>query len=216
MAEACEWHVSCKATSMGDPPRATKRSWVLLWLVAVGCATAPKPALVPPSQVTDTAVVPKPELAPREDLPVEAHEVLRVRMMRHGDQMGAMMLAVVLLDYEVVRLLTDALLREPNLGRPTPDDKHSLNALLPASFFVHQDALRKAAQELARAAEQTDDQKLVAAFNGVSRTCVDCHSAYLHEALVEEGQISIPCELEGSCDEEPEPAEPSDWRGQQL
>jgi hypothetical protein len=122
----------------------------------------------------------------REELPVEVYEVLSARMDRHGDQMSALMLAVVLLDYEVVGLLAARMIEEPGLGRPAPGDKHSLNAQLPPSFFVHQDTLHEAARGLADAAKQRDDARLVAAFDTVARSCVGCHSAYLHEALTSE------------------------------
>lgn len=184
-------------------------AWVLV--AAVACAPSPKPAAKTPATQAaagaESAVpsTPTPSLAVREDLPVEAREVLAGRMMRHGDQIGAMTLAVVLLDYEVVRLLTARMSDEPMLGRPSAGDKHSLNALLPASFFVHQDQLHEATRALAAAAAQTDDLKLVAAFNEVNKTCVGCHSAYLHEALVEEPEILPPCEVPGRCDQEYEP-----------
>lgn len=181
------------------------------WLLAAGvaCTSPIKPTAAPTSLVTTAGdeATPKPALPAREDLPEQASEVLAGRMMRHGNQMSAMMLAVVLLDYEVVRLLTTRMLDEPVLGRPAAGDDHSLNALLPASFFVHQDELATATRGLAKAATETDDLQLVAAFNDVSRTCVGCHSAYLHEALVDEAELTPPCQLPEACDEEEEPEE---------
>lgn len=171
----------------------------------VGCAAQQKPAPAPAA-----AAEVAPALAKREDLPVEAREALATRMLRHGDQMGALSLAVVLLDYEVVRLLAARMVDEPVLGRPAPGDDKSINALLPKSFFVHQDALGSATRALAQAASGTDDAKLVAAYNDVAQSCVGCHSAYLHDELVLGPELGTPCELGGSCDEgdEPQPDEP--------
>jgi hypothetical protein len=145
-----------------------------------------------------------PALPKREDLPPQARDALTSSMMRHGDQLGALSLAVVLLDYEVVRVLAARMLDEPVLGRPQPDDDKSLGARLPKSFFTHQDALSNATRALAAAAQQTDDARLVAAYDEVANACVSCHSAYLHDELITE--LGIPCELEGACDEEDDAA----------
>jgi Cytochrome C' len=191
---------------------ASSRRPQLAWLLACA-ACAPSATSAPVSNASAGGeevanATPTPALPVREDLPVEAHEVLASRMMRHGDQMSAMMLAVVLLDYEVVRLLTSKMISEPLLGRPAAGDEHSLNGMLPASFFVHQDQMLAATRTLAAAAAQTDDLKLVAAFNDVSRSCVGCHSAYLHEALVDEADLTEPCDVpDGSCDDGDEPGD---------
>jgi hypothetical protein len=160
-------------------------------------------ASVTAKKAATTAPVVAPTLAEREDLPLEAREVLTARMLRHGDQMGALSIAVVLLDYEVVQLLAERMVEEPVLGRPLPGDDKSLNAMLPKSFFVHQDALSEATRALAKAARQKDDQKLAETYFGVAQSCVDCHSAYLHDELTTE--LGLPCELDGECDEEDEP-----------
>ncbi len=166
---------------------------VALFGACSACAAAQKPAASP-------AVVPA--LPKREDLPIEAREVLTTQMLRHGDQMGALSVAVVLLDYEVVRLLAGRMADEPVLGRPIPGDDKSLNALLPKSFFVHQDELSASARALAEAATHNDDAKLLVAFHRVTSSCVGCHSAYLHEELTIE--LGLPCELTDECDDEPE------------
>ena len=49
---------------------------------------------------------------------------------------------------------------EPKLGRPVPGEEDTLNALLPAAFFVHQDLLTKHAQNLAKAAQERSDADL--------------------------------------------------------
>jgi cytochrome c556 len=167
------------------------------------CATTPK---APPASASSVS----PALPEREDLPPEAREALTARMLRHGDQMGALSLAVVLLDYEVVRLLAARMIDEPVLGRPLAGDDKSLNARLPKSFFVHQDQLSGATRALLAAANQTDDARLVAAFARVADGCVSCHSAYLHDELVLGLDEGVPCELDGSCEQDDEPSSGSD------
>lgn len=172
----------------------TARALICVCLAgAAACATVSKRE--PPAVA--------PAMPEREDLPEEVREVLTARMLRHGDQMGALSIAVVLLDYEVVRVLASRMIEEPVLGRPIPGDDKSLNALLPKSFFVHQDALSSATRALAEAARGTDDAKLASAYNEVARSCVNCHSAYLHDELMTE--LGLPCELDNQCDEEDEP-----------
>ncbi|HEY6880486.1 MAG TPA: cytochrome c [Polyangiales bacterium] len=167
--------------------------------VLTACATTSKAG---PAQPVSART---PALPKREDLPPEAREALTARMLRHGDQMGALSLAVVLLDYEVVRLLVARMVDEPVLGRPVAGDQQSLNAQLPKSFFVHQDEMSNATRALAAAANQTDDAKLVAAYGALANSCVNCHSAYLHDELVLGPELGVPCELNGTCDQEEEP-----------
>jgi cytochrome c556 len=77
------------------------------------------------------------------------------------------------------------LAKEPKFSRPAPNEKGTLSALLPPQFFVHQDALADSASALARAAQARDDERLAEAFGEVARTCIACHSTYLHEELGE-------------------------------
>ena len=81
----------------------------------------------------------------------------------------------------------------------------TLNALLPAKFFVHQDELAASATALAQAAAARDDRKLVEAFGAVTKSCVGCHAAYLHADLEpfehEEPGAPLSCAYSDSCDE---------------
>lgn len=132
--------------------------------------------------------------------------MLAGRMMRHGEEMTALMLHVLLLDYDVAGLLASDLAREPKLGRPAPTEKGTLNALLPAKFFVYQDQLESSAAALALAAEAKDDRKLVDAFGAVARSCVGCHSTYLHDELApfahDEPGVPLPCAYSDSCEDD--------------
>ncbi len=161
------------------------------------------PACATTSNRSTRAAAIVPAMPEREDLPPEAREALTARMMRHGDELGALSLAVVLLDYEVVRALASRMVDEPVISRPLPGDGESVNALLPKSFFIHQDALGNATRRLVQAASHTDDAELAAAYEAVATSCLSCHSAYLHEELTTE--LGLPCELDDKCDEEDEP-----------
>jgi len=146
------------------------------------------------------------DLPSRDELPPEAKSMLSARMMRHGEHMTALMFHVLLLDYDVAGLLASDLAREPKLGRPAPNEKDTLNALLPAKFFVHQDELAVSATALAEAAAARDDRKLVEAFGAVAKSCVGCHSVYLHAALeplrhLEPGE-PLPCAYSDTCEED--------------
>lgn len=180
------------------------------FLLSIGCAstttsTTPQPAEATAGAATATDAK-RVELPSREELPPEAKKMLTARMMRHGEEMTALMIHVLLLDYEVAGILASDLAREPKLGRPAANEKGTLNALLPAKFFVHQDELQASATALAQAAEAKDDRKLVEAFGAVARSCVGCHSSYLHEQLApfahDEPGEPLPCAYSDSCEDD--------------
>jgi len=148
--------------------------------LATACATSHSSHA--PGQTAHTAQTPaKRELPPREKLPLAAREMLSVRMDRHGERMVLLMESVVLLNYDLAKVLADELVAEPKLGRPAPGEKDTLNALLPAAFFSYQDQLAARARTLASAAESRSHQQLMAAYVGVAESCVGCHAAYLYE-----------------------------------
>ena len=145
------------------------------------------------------------DLRPREQLPEEAREMLTGRMMRHGDDMGDLTVAVLMLEYDLAHVLAVDMAAEPKLGRPAPGEKGTLNALLPAEFFVQQDALTASAKALAAAAESKDDARIAASFGEVAKACVGCHSAYLNAALDPPASVTedrtLPCNPEEACGE---------------
>jgi hypothetical protein len=138
-------------------------------------------AAAPTEPATPTA--PPKELPQRQDLPLVLRETLRASMDRHGEELTFLLADVILLQYDQAEQLAELLANEPKLGRPTPGDKDSLNALLPESFFVHQHQLGERAKLLAKAAREQDDAGLVKAFGALTETCVGCHSSYLHDPL---------------------------------
>ncbi len=173
--------------------------------LALGCGGhRAAPAQAPTQTAGDERAGSKPDLPTREELPLEAREMLTARMLRHGEQMTVLMASVVLLDYDATEALAEDLAQEPRLGRPAPGEKETLNALLPPAFFAHQDELVTRSRALGAAAKAHDDGQLVEAFAAVAKTCVGCHAVYLHEALDipehEEPGDSPPCDPGDACD----------------
>lgn len=153
-----------------------------------------------------TIVLPElPQLRPHDELPEEVREVLGARMGRHGEQMSSLLIYVVMLEHDLVEMFAEQLAREPRLGRPAPHEKGTINAMLPAEFFVHQDALLESSRALSRAARERDDIQLVTSFGAVTRACVGCHTAYLAADFKpiehEEPGEPLPCEPGDYCDD---------------
>ncbi len=140
----------------------------LLLLLPAG-ASAPKP--------------PEPEkvgLPTPDYLPPLARKLLRKRMERHGRDQYRLVLAVTLLQRDVVKRIATDIAEEPRIVRPIAEGQDDLNAALPERFFVLQDALRLRAKELAAAAARKDDAALATSFGQLVEVCVSCHSAYLN------------------------------------
>ena len=150
------------------------------------------------------------ELPPREKLPLPAREMLTMRMDRHGERMILLLESVILLNYDLTAILANEIVAEPKIGRPAGDETNTLNALLPAAFFDHQDQLALRAAEVASAATAKKDAQLMAAFARLTESCVGCHAAYLYEddERMKDGETELVPDY-GS-DAEHEPGETSD------
>lgn len=116
-----------------------------------------------------------------EHLPSAARSVLKKRMERHGRDMGELMWAVLLLDYDTTQKLAQEVATEPLLARPLRGDASELNSLLPERFFTLQDELKTHAAALARVAPRHEPEAMAEAYGRLARTCVACHQVYLHE-----------------------------------
>ena len=84
-----------------------------------------------------------------------------------------------MLDYDGVRTATERLLQEPRIARPITGDASELNAALPPRFFTLQDQLRQDLQSVQRAAAAHDANALASSYAATTRTCIECHDAYL-------------------------------------
>jgi hypothetical protein len=142
---------------------------VLLSLIPAH-ATVPKAKTEPSPEVS----LPAPAY-----LPAMARELLRKRMERHGRDQSRLVLAVTLLQRDVVKSIASDIAAEPRLVRPLAEGPDELNTALPERFFVFQDALRLRAKDLAAAASNKDDVGLAKSFGQMVEICVSCHSTYL-------------------------------------
>lgn len=116
-----------------------------------------------------------------------------MRMDRHGDRMILLMESVLLLNYDLARILSQELVHEPKIGRPSPDERDTIGALLPAAFFDHQDELGERASKVSAAAEARNARALTESFSRLAETCVSCHAAYLYE----ESEQADPAQVDG-------------------
>jgi cytochrome c553 len=125
--------------------------------------------------------------APARRLPAPEHvssqtrQEIRARMGLHGATMQNLVRAVVLLDRPTIRLLANRIADEEIVARTgkTPDPQRPP---LPPRFFIEQDELAATARQLAAAAvDGGEDAALADRFAALTRTCIGCHSTYLHD-----------------------------------
>ena len=121
-------------------------------------------------------------LMPPEHVAASTRADLRARMSRHGNGVSTLVRAVVLLDRPTITTMAQRLADEELLARDEAQSVDIWRPLLPKAFFAEQNDLRESARNLARAAAQGEsDNALADRFATLTRTCVRCHGAYLHE-----------------------------------
>jgi cytochrome c556 len=126
------------------------------------------------------AVGPTQSLPLPEHITQDARAEVKARMARHGETMSSLVRAVVLLDRPTIRTLATRIADEEVIARAGAGGQQKPPAL-PREFFAAQDDLSTNARQLAAAAvEGGDDRVLSERFAAVTRTCVTCHSIYLH------------------------------------
>lgn len=120
-------------------------------------------------------------LPPPEHVPPATRAELAARMGRHGDTMGTLVRAVILLDRPTIRVLAGRIADEEVVARSGKSPHEPLPLYLPRDFFLQQTKLAVAARDLAAAVVAgADDATLGERFSAVTSTCIGCHSAYLH------------------------------------
>ncbi len=144
--------------------------------VVSGRASPPGPPAVEP---------PVSGLPAPEHIAAEAQAELKARMGRHGNTMSSLVKAVVLLDRPTIRSLAGRIADEEIVARAGVTHKTKRRLGVPPEFYEAQDSLRAAAEDLARAAAlpRGDDKALADGFAAVARSCVGCHSVYLHSTI---------------------------------
>jgi hypothetical protein len=94
--------------------------------------------------------------------------------------MSNLVRSVVLLDRKTTRVLATRIADEEVIAR-VGSERETKRPPLPRDFFAAQEELSQSARQLAGAAMAGGDDKILAeCFAAVTRTCVTCHSAYLH------------------------------------
>jgi hypothetical protein len=126
------------------------------------------------------SAAPAPGLPAPEHLTPELQAEVKGRMARHGETMSNLVRSVILLDRKTTRVLATRIADEEVIAR-VGSEGASKRPPLPRDFFAAQDELSQSARQLAGAAMAGGDDKILAErFAAVTRTCVTCHSAYLH------------------------------------
>jgi hypothetical protein len=116
-----------------------------------------------------------------EHVSAETRTELDARMARHGAVMSNLVRAVVLLDRPTIRVLAGRIADEEVIAHAARSPHARPPLSLPREFFIEQTKLAGAARDLAVAAtDGADDRVLAERFAAVTSTCVACHSSYLH------------------------------------
>jgi hypothetical protein len=123
-------------------------------------------------------IPPGPELATPEHLSPAIRSVVRSKMKRHGEQLSALVLRVVVLDYDGIARTAGEIFDEPTLARPVVGDE--LNVALPERYFKLQDTLRAEAKQLVTTAALRNEARVSESLGGLMKTCLACHDLYLH------------------------------------
>jgi hypothetical protein len=100
-------------------------------------------------------------------------------MMEHGDSMESLLWSALMLEHQTTETITQRILAQPRMSRPTPGLADTINEWLPERFFALQDQMYGAAEELNKAAAARDDLGTAKAYGRLAETCVTCHSLYL-------------------------------------
>lgn len=116
-----------------------------------------------------------------EHVSSETRAELTARMRQHGETMSNLIRSVVLLDRPTIRALAGRIADEEIIARASKAMRDKRQLSLPREFFTEQTVLSGTARELAAAAaDGSDDETLAERFSALTRTCVRCHSIYLH------------------------------------
>ncbi len=138
-------------------------------------------ALVPGISAASDSPKAATHLGPPDYVAPETRAELDSRMARHGAVMSNLVRAVVLLDRPTIRVLAGRIADEEVVAHAARSPHAPAPLSLPREFFVEQTRLAGAARDLAvAAADGADDRVLAERFAAVTGTCVGCHSSYLH------------------------------------
>jgi mono/diheme cytochrome c family protein len=116
-----------------------------------------------------------------ENLSAATRAEVRGRMGQHGNTMSNLVRALVLLDRPTIVNLAGRIADQEVVARTEGGGTDKLKLLLPKEFFAEEVALQTNARDLAAsAANKEADSAMAERFAAVAKTCVACHTAYLH------------------------------------
>jgi cytochrome c556 len=123
----------------------------------------------------------KPQAPIAERVSTETRAKLSARMGRHGRVMEQLVRSVVLLDRPAIRTLAERIADEETIALAETPVSERKRLALSAEFTAEQTQLHAVARQLAAAAVTgSDDVELADRFSALTRTCVSCHSVYMH------------------------------------
>jgi cytochrome c556 len=123
----------------------------------------------------------KPHAPIAEQVSTETRAKLSARMGRHGRVMEQLVRSVVLLDRPAIRTLAERIADEETLSRAESSVSERRRLALSPGFTAEETQLHDVARQLAAAAVAgSDDVELADRFAALTRTCVSCHSVYMH------------------------------------
>jgi cytochrome c556 len=99
-------------------------------------------------------------------------------MAAHASDMGALVSAILALDWERIEQHAKAIAEEPHFAHPLNADATELRPALPETFFSHDRALRVMAAALASGARERNGFLVANAYGQMSQACVSCHATY--------------------------------------
>ena len=123
----------------------------------------------------------KPQVLAADRVSTETREKLSARMGRHGRVMEQLVRSVVLLDRPTIRILAERIADEETIARAESSVSERKRLALAPELAAEQTQLHTVARQLAAAAVAGgDDVQLADRFAELTRTCVSCHSVYMH------------------------------------
>lgn len=144
---------------------------------ASSCATKPPPEPPQTAQLAQAVAAPE-RTGPPLPLPGTARAFLKTRMASHTRDMGDLVSAIMILDYDKIQDCAATISADASLARPLKLDATELASGIPERFFVLQDELRSRAATLALAAGDTSAFRVADAYGRLSETCVRCHATF--------------------------------------
>lgn len=115
----------------------------------------------------------------RVEIPERARRLLEVPMRRHADDMMALLLSSVVLDYDATMTRARRMAAEPRVTRPDWMTEDAFAITLPRRYIQEEGLLYNAAAALESAASARDAAAMSKAYLQMAATCIRCHSSYL-------------------------------------